>query len=101
MTIHAELSSEPGPDPAPRSTNANDSVYAGKFWLNPSLVPNSKTRHAISQIFNKKIEFLEYNSNKKDILIRDQAKQLEKMKKKNKAHKNRILKLCDISSDSS
>ena len=87
----------------PRS-KLNDSLFVGKFWNNRHLVPAQKTRHAISKIINvknKEIDLLKFNSVKKDKIVDSQARKIKKLKKKNKAHKNRIRKLCDFSSDSS
>jgi len=46
---------------------------------------------------NRPILILNYNNAKKESIIDEQKKLIEKLKKKNRSKKRQILKLCDIS----
>ena len=101
MEIHAIMSDSDREQPPPvkvkRKTSTND------WWKNKEIVKSNFLRNKFSQAANsyeKKIKILKYNNTKKEAIIADQNKLISKLKKKNRAKKIQILKLCEINSDS-
>ena len=104
MQIHAVMTdSDEELPPTLKKNKSNDNTHDNEWWKDHQILRSNFLREKLSRTANtykKQIKILKFNCSKKEKIIADQKKLIFKLKKKNRAKKLQILKLCDISDSS-